>query len=89
MGANVIAIDVDAKKLEAAMLEGAVATVDASDENPIEVVHEVTKGGAHVSVDALGIKTTCVNSIRSLRARGRHWPSWLVNHHRPTVRPAM
>ena len=29
-------------------------------------------GGAHVSVDALGSRVTCVNSVRSLRKRGRH-----------------
>ena len=33
---------------------------------------ELTGGGAHVSLDALGAATTCANSIRSLRPRGRH-----------------
>ena len=32
----------------------------------------LTGGGAHVSVDALGIATTCLNSILCLRKRGRH-----------------
>ena len=34
-------------------------------------VFDITKGGAHVSVDALGIATTCRNSILSLRKQGR------------------
>ena len=33
---------------------------------------ELTRGGAHVSLDALGHPTTCFNSVASLRRRGRH-----------------
>ena len=51
---------------------GAVATVNASSGNVGEAVVEITGGGAHISVDALGIATTCLNSIMSLRSRGRH-----------------
>ena len=73
LGANVIAIDIDDKKLEAATKQGAVATLNARNRNdPAGAIKEMTKGGAHVSVDALGIKATCQNSIRSLRKRGRH-----------------
>jgi alcohol dehydrogenase len=35
-------------------------------------IHEITGGGAHVSLDALGSAATCRNSILSLRKRGRH-----------------
>ena len=35
-------------------------------------IREVTGGGAHVSIDALGSPATCKNSILSLRKRGRH-----------------
>jgi D-arabinose 1-dehydrogenase-like Zn-dependent alcohol dehydrogenase len=73
LGANVIAVDIDPKKLELAKQQGAVATLDARSRNdPAGAIKEMTKGGADVSVDALGIKTTCQNSIRSLRKRGRH-----------------
>jgi D-arabinose 1-dehydrogenase-like Zn-dependent alcohol dehydrogenase len=73
LGANVIAVDIDQEKLEMATRQGAVAIVDARTNNaPAEAIKEITKGGAHVSVDALGIKATCQNSIRSLRKRGRH-----------------
>lgn len=32
----------------------------------------MTGGGVHVSIDALGIEETCLNSVLSLRKRGRH-----------------
>ena len=72
LGASVIAVDINPKSLEVAHKMGAVHTVDASKTNPGEAIKELTGGGAHVSVDALGIATTCLNSIMSLRKRGRH-----------------
>jgi alcohol dehydrogenase len=35
-------------------------------------IRDLTSGGAHVSLDALGAPGTCVSSIESLRRRGRH-----------------
>jgi alcohol dehydrogenase len=35
-------------------------------------VREITGGGAHLSLDALGSPATCVGSVHSLRTRGRH-----------------
>ena len=73
LGANVIAIDIADQKLELAKSLGAIATVNASKAaNVVETVVEITKGGAHVSVDALGHATTCFNSISNLRKRGKH-----------------
>ena len=73
LGANVIGIDIRADKLAFAKKLGAVETVDAAQSNnPARAVRELTDGGAHVSVDALGIEATCRNSIKSLRKRGRH-----------------
>lgn len=37
-----------------------------------EAVREVTGGGAHLSLDALGSPVTCVNSVQCLRRQGRH-----------------
>jgi D-arabinose 1-dehydrogenase-like Zn-dependent alcohol dehydrogenase len=71
MGANVIGVDIDETKLAAAREQGAVATVNASDGKAAKAVHELTGGGAHVAVDALGIEATCTAAIRSLRAGGR------------------
>ena len=73
LGANVIAIDISDDKLEFAKSIGAVATINgAKVANVAEAVMEITKGGAHVSIDALGHEITCVNSILNLRRRGRH-----------------
>ncbi len=33
---------------------------------------DLTRGGAHVSVDALGHPDTCYNSVANLRKRGKH-----------------
>ena len=72
LGANVIAVDISEEKLALAKSLGAVATVDARASRVVESVMEITKGGAHVSVDALGHPDTCFNSISNLRKRGRH-----------------
>jgi alcohol dehydrogenase len=73
LGAQVVAIDIADQKLELAKSVGAAATVNASKvSNVVEAVMEITRGGAHVSVDALGHATTCFNSISNLRKRGKH-----------------
>ena len=73
LGANVIGVDIGKDKLDFATELGAVAVVDASESNnSARAVREITGGGAHVSVDALGIEATCRNAIKSLRQRGRH-----------------
>ena len=73
LGANVVAVDIDQKKLDFAAEVGAVETVLAGrNEDPAKAVRQITKGGAHVAVDALGIAATCQATTRSLRRRGRH-----------------
>ena len=72
-GARVVAIDITAEKLALARSLGAVASIDASQvEDVVEGVKELTGGGAHVSIDALGHPLTCFNSVANLRKRGRH-----------------
>jgi len=51
---------------------GAADVINAKDTNPVQAVRDLTHGGAHVSLDALGIATTCQNAVMSLRKRGRH-----------------
>jgi alcohol dehydrogenase len=73
MGANVIAIDLTEEKLDFARQLGAVATINASTtSNVVKAVKQITNGGAHMSMDALGHPATCNNSISNLRRRGRH-----------------
>jgi alcohol dehydrogenase len=72
LGAQVVAIDIDDEKLERAKFLGAGVVVNASKESVVQTIRDVTNGGAHVSIDALGSALTSRNSIRSLRKRGRH-----------------
>jgi D-arabinose 1-dehydrogenase-like Zn-dependent alcohol dehydrogenase len=71
LGANVIAVSRSEKKLGMAKELGATHTVTAGPDAPDEIV-ELTGGGAHVSVDALGAAETAIPGILSLRTRGRH-----------------
>jgi D-arabinose 1-dehydrogenase-like Zn-dependent alcohol dehydrogenase len=70
-GARVVAVDVAPGAVHLARELGAEHTVDGGTDVPAAIA-ELTGGGAHVSLDALGSPVTCVNSIRSLRPRGRH-----------------
>jgi alcohol dehydrogenase len=72
LGARVVAVDPSPASRAAATELGAVAVPDASS------VHEVTGGGAHISLDAYGSASTAATSIRSLRRQGRHVQVGLV-----------
>lgn len=73
LGANVVAIDLAEARLARARELGAAATINAREvSSVVEAVREITGGGAHVSIDALGSRETCFNSIAGLRRRGRH-----------------
>ena len=72
MGANVIGVDVSDENLAAAKGEGAVHTINAAKDEPIGAIMGLTGGGAHVSIDALGVAATCRNSVMCVRKRGRH-----------------
>lgn len=73
MGANVVAIDLTEEKLAYARELGAAVTINATEtRDVVEAVKQITAGGAHMSMDALGNPTTCSNSISNLRRRGRH-----------------
>src|SRR4029077_78263 len=55
LGANVIAVDVSDDKLAAARDEGAAHVVNAAKDEPVGAIMTITGGGAHVSIDALGV----------------------------------
>ena len=71
-GANVIGVDLSPAKLDLARALGAVAVIDGRDTDVPEAIRDITRGGAHVSLDALGHPTTMNNSILCLRPRGKH-----------------
>lgn len=88
LGANVVAIDIAADKLDLARSLGATVTIDATTQSDIpSAVRDATGGGAHVSIDALGHPSTCSHSIMNLRRRGRHVQVGLMlaDHARPAI----
>jgi len=73
VGARAVGIDITTEKLNKARSVGARAAINASRvEDVVQAVRDITQGGAHVSIDALGSADTCFNSIAGLRKRGRH-----------------
>jgi alcohol dehydrogenase len=75
LGATVIAVDISADALEAAVRAGATHTLDSAglgDDAVVARLLELTDGGAQVSLEALGRENTVAIGIRSLATRGRH-----------------
>jgi alcohol dehydrogenase len=86
LGAQVIAVDRNPGALELAKALGAdhalvsggpvagssVAAPSPGGHAVPDQVHEITGGGCHVAIDAVGSEETCTESIFSLRRRGRH-----------------
>ncbi len=70
-GARVIAVDLHRGALDLAGSLGADVLLTAGDNVPARV-HELTDGGSHVAVDAVGSEQTCADAVLSLRRRGRH-----------------
>jgi alcohol dehydrogenase len=88
LGANVVAIDIAEDKLAYARRLGAAVTLNSREIDDIpSAVKDLTQGGAHVSIDALGHPQTCFNSIANLRRRGRHVQVGLMlaDHARPMI----
>ncbi|GAC1340532.1 MAG: zinc-dependent alcohol dehydrogenase family protein [Candidatus Dormibacteria bacterium] len=74
LGAGVVAVDVSTAALSRAAALGAVHVVNptAHPDAAAAVVVDLTGGGAHVSMDALGSASTARASVGALRRRGRH-----------------
>lgn len=71
-GARVIAIDIAEDKLEFARSIGAEVVINSKYGNTVDAIMDITDGGAHISLDALGHPEILMNSISSLRKRGKH-----------------
>lgn len=72
LGARVIVVDVVQEKLDHALKLGADAAVNAASQDVPEAIREITKGGAQVSLEALGIAQTTNASVECLATLGRH-----------------
>lgn len=71
LGASVIAVDIDERKLAAAREQGAALTVNAHETDVVEAIKEVTGGGADVSLGGLGAAALVQAALLSLRKGGR------------------
>lgn len=72
LGARVVVVDVVPERLAHAVSLGAEAAVDAHEGEVAARIVAITGGGAHVSVEALGIEATLNASVDCLRPLGRH-----------------
>ncbi|MGE9809346.1 zinc-binding dehydrogenase [Janibacter sp. G1551] len=72
LGAHVVAVDRNPEALAVATDLGADHTLIADGRDVEAAVAELTGGGSHVAVDAVGSEQTCADAILSLRRRGRH-----------------
>ncbi|RVU33855.1 alcohol dehydrogenase [Hwanghaeella grinnelliae] len=73
LGARILAVDISDDALVMAKELGANAVLNVTGVNDVGgAVRDLTGGGAHVSIDALGTQATFENSLRSLRKLGRH-----------------
>jgi alcohol dehydrogenase len=84
LGAQVVGIDINERALDHARAVGASATIHAGTcADVVSAVRDVTGGGAHVSLDALGHPDTAFHSVACLRKRGTHVQvGLLLNDHR-------
>jgi alcohol dehydrogenase len=72
LGARVIVTDVVPEKLEHAKTLGADHVLDARDGATGAAIRDLTGGGAHVSIEALGLPATQAASLACLGPLGRH-----------------
>ncbi|MDX1476574.1 MAG: zinc-dependent alcohol dehydrogenase family protein [Saprospiraceae bacterium] len=83
-----IAVDIDQTKLDLAEQLGAAAVINSTEVSSLpEAVAEITNGGAHAAIDALGHPQLVADGILSVRKRGRHIQVGLMegDHRYPTI----
>ncbi len=88
LGAQVIAVDIEAEVLNLAQEVGATAVINGRENDAVvDQIHALTGRGADLSIDALGGAITSTNSILCLRKRGRHVQVGLLagDEHRPRI----
>lgn len=66
--APVIAIDVNPKKLEAALMMGATHTIDATKEDPVEAIQKI--GSLDFAIEASGSPIAMIQALRAIRPQG-------------------
>ncbi len=71
VGARVIAVDIDPRKLALAVELGAALAIDARDGDAAKRVRQETGGGADAAIEAIGNPRTQEQALASLRTGGR------------------
>jgi 6-hydroxycyclohex-1-ene-1-carbonyl-CoA dehydrogenase len=71
VGARVVAVDLDPRKLALARELGAAVTIDAREGDAAKRVRAETSGGADVAIEAIGNPRTQEQALASLRTGGR------------------
>ena len=74
---QIIAVDIDNKRLDFAKETGATDCVNSKDPDALEQILKLSGGGVTVAIDATGIEATALLCIKSLQLGGR------VVEHRP------
>jgi alcohol dehydrogenase len=72
LGGRVVAVDRNPEALAVAADLGAEHVLLADGSDIPAAVAELSGGGSHVAMDAVGSEQTCADAILSLRRRGRH-----------------
>ncbi len=67
---QIIAVDLEPRKLEWASQLGATHTVDAGEGDPVEAVRELSGGGVDYSFECIGLKATSEQAYGMIRAGG-------------------
>jgi len=68
---RIVAVDIDASKLDAARAAGAAATVDARDTDAAKKLKEAASSGLYGAVDLVGATATTALAYGALRKGGR------------------
>ena len=71
VGANVIAIDIDPRKLELATQLGAIKTFNPKEDQVVKGIREATRGGADVAFEIVGKPDVQDQAFHSVRPGGR------------------
>ena len=71
-GARVIGVDPNPASRERALRLGADHVLDPFSGELVHAVTDITSGGAHISMDAIGNEQVAVDSVHCLRRRGKH-----------------
>lgn len=71
LGARVLAVDIDPRKLALARELGATVAIDAREGGAAKRVRRETDGGADIAIEAIGLPATQEEAVASLRTGGR------------------